>query len=194
MANIALSVVAILYNAQLMIYVGLIGVNAYGIINYVGFIFVAVFIGYAVGTAPIVGYHYGAENRGELNNVLKKSICITSLLGIVMALMAIIFAEPLSSIFTHGDQELLDLTVHGLRLYSLCFLLVGVNIFTSSSTVRTFILPIVAVFVLPLWLEVDGIWLSIGVAEVLALFHSVGMLFWKRKRYGYWQMDRAGMR
>ena len=207
MTNIALSVVAILYNAQLLMYVGLNGVSAYGIVNYVGFIFIAVFIGYSIGVAPIVGYHYGAENRGELNNVLKKSICITSLLGIVMALTAVIFAEPLSSIFTHGDQELLDLTVHGLRLYSLCFLLVGVNIFTSSfftalsngavslflSTVRTFILPIVAVFVLPLWLEVDGIWLSIGVAEVLALFHSVGMLFWKRKRYGYWQMDRAGM-
>ena len=128
-------------------------------------------------------------------------MAITSLLGIVMATVAVIFAEPLSSIFTHGDQELLDLTVHGLRLYSLCFLLVGVNIFTSSfftalsngavslflATVRTFLLPIVAVFVLPLWLEVDGIWLSIGIAEVFALFLSIGMLFAKRKRYGYWK-------
>lgn len=199
MANIALSVVAIFYNAQLMIYVGLIGVSAYGIINYVGFIFIAVFIGYAVGTAPIIGYHYGADNREELNSVLKKSLIITSLLGVVMMAIAVIFASPLSSIFTHGDEKLLDLTVRGLRLYSLCFLLVGVNIFVSSfftalsngaislllSTVRTFLLPMVAVFVLPLWLEVDGVWLSIGIAEVLALFLSFAMLLWKRKRYGY---------
>ena len=200
MTNIALSVVAIFYNAQLLSYVGLNGVSAYGIINYVGFIFIAVFIGYAVGVAPIVGYHYGAENKDELNNVFKKSMATTSLLGIAMALIAVAFATPLSSIFTHGDKELLALTVRGLRLYSLCFVLVGVNIFASSfftalsngvislvlSTVRTFLLPMLAVFVLPLWLEVDGIWLSIGVAEVLALFLSIGMLFWKRKRYGYW--------
>ena len=132
MTNIALSVVAILYNAQLLTYVGLKGVSAYGIVNYVGFIFIAVFIGYAIGVAPIVGYHYGAENRGELHNVRKKSMTITSLLGIAMMLIAVVFAVPLSSIFTHGDQELLDLTVRGLRLYSLCFLLVGVNIFVSS--------------------------------------------------------------
>ena len=113
--------------------------------------------------------------------------------------VAIIFATPLSSIFTNGDEALLALTVRGLRLYSLCFWLVGVNIFISSfftalsngaislllSTVRTFLLPVIAVFVLPLWLEVDGIWLSIGIAEVLALFLSFAMLFWKRKRYGY---------
>ncbi len=201
MANIALSVVAIFYNAQLMKYVGLIGVSAYGIVNYVGFIFVAVFIGYAVGTAPIVGYQYGAENKTELNNVLKKSIVITSVLGVFMMLFAVVFATPLSAIFTHGDQELLALTVRGLRLYSLCFLLVGVNIYVSSfftalsngavslflSTVRTFLLPTVAVFTLPLILGVDGIWLSIGISEVLALLHSILMLFVMRKRYGYWQ-------
>ena len=208
MANIALSVVAIFYNAQLMSYVGLLGVSAYGIINYVGFIFVAVFIGYAIGTAPIVGYHYGAENRAELNNVLKKSLIITILLGILMMLFAVVFATPLSKIFAHGDKDLLALTVRGLRLYSLCFLLVGVNIFVSSfftalsngaislllSTVRTFALPTLAVFTLPLWWQVDGIWVSIGLAEVFALFLSFAMLFWKRKRYGYWQTQGAGTR
>jgi putative MATE family efflux protein len=208
MANIALSVVAIFYNAQLMSYVGLLGVSAYGIINYVGFIFVAVFIGYAIGTAPIVGYHYGAENRAELNNVLKKSLIITILLGIFMMLFAVVFATPLSKIFAHGDKELLTLTVRGLRLYSLCFLFVGVNIFVSSfftalsngaislllSTVRTFVLPTIAVFTLPLWWQVDGIWISIGLAEVFALFLSFAMLFWKRKRYGYWQMQGVGTR
>ena len=208
MANIALSVVAIFYNAQLMSYVGLLGVSAYGIINYVGFIFVAVFIGYAIGTAPIIGYHYGAENRAELNNVLKKSLIITIVLGIFMMLFAVVFATPLSKIFAHGDKDLLALTVRGLRLYALCFLLVGVNIFVSSfftalsngaislllSTVRTFVLPTIAVFTLPLCWQVDGIWVSIGLAEVFALFLSFAMLFWKRKRYGYWQMQGAGTR
>ena len=205
MANIALSVVAIFYNAQLLIYVGLNGVSAYGIVNYIGFIFVAVFIGYSVGVAPIVGYHYGAENKEELNNVFKKSMLMTTLAGVAMALISVVFAKPLSAIFTNGDKELLALTVRGLRLYSLCFLLVGANIFASSfftalsngvislilSTVRTFILPMVAVFVLPLWLDVDGIWLSIGIAEVLAFFLSLAMLFWKGKKYGYWKTKGA---
>ena len=208
MTNIALSVVAIFYNSQLLRYIGLNGVSAYGIINYVGFIFIAVFIGYAVGVAPIVGYHYGADNRGELSNVFKKSMIINALLGVAMFLIAVVFAKPLSAIFTHGDQELLSLTVRGLRLYALCFLMVGLNIFASSfftalsngvislilSTIRTFLLPMVAVLILPLWMEVDGIWLSMGVAEILALFLSIAMLFWKRKRYGYWQTKGAGMR
>lgn len=199
MTNIALSVVAILYNAQLMLYEGLIGVSAYGIINYVGFIFIAVFIGYSVGVAPIVGYHYGAENRTELKNIFKKSLNIMAILGVSMTLFAVIFASPLAKIFTHSDQELLVLTVRGLRLYSICFLFVGFNIFASAfftalsngavslmlSTLRTFLFPIVAVFTLPLLLQVDGIWLSIVAAETVALVISILMLFILRKRYGY---------
>ena len=200
MTNISLSVVAIVYNAQLMRYVGLSGVSAYGIINYVGFIFIAVFIGYSVGVAPIVGYHYGAQNHDELKNIFKKSNIIMAVLGVGMTLIAVTFATPLSKIFTHGDKELLALTAGGLRLYALCFLLSGFNIYASSfftalsngvislllSFFRTFVFQIGAVLVLPLFLEVSGIWLATAAAEVVALFLSFGFLFWKRKPYGYW--------
>ena len=200
MTNIALSVVAIVYNAQLMRYVALNGVSAYGIINYIGFIFVAVFIGYAVGVAPIVGYHFGADNKEELKNILKKSSLIMGVLGILMTVIAVVFAEPFAKIFTDGDKELLALTVRGMRLYALCFLLCGFNIFASSfftalsngaislflSFFRTFIFPIVAVFILPLMWEVDGIWLSIATAEVIGWLLSFACILWKRKRYGYW--------
>ena len=200
MTNIALSVVAIVYNAQLMHYVALNGVSAYGIINYIGFIFIAVFIGYAVGVSPIVGYHYGAENKEELKNILNKSSMIMGVLGILMTLIAVVFAEPFAKIFTDGDKELLMLTVRGMRLYSLCFLICGFNIFVSSfftalsngaislflSFFRTFVFPVVAVFILPLLWQVDGIWLSIAAADLLGLLLSFACLLWKRKRYGYW--------
>jgi len=200
MTNIALSVVAIVYNSQLMLYVGLNGVSAYGIINYVGFIFVAVFIGYSVGVAPIVGYHYGAENKDELKNVLNKSSAIMALLGVLMTVIAVTCAKPFSIIFTGSDKELLTLTIRGLRLYSLCFLFCGFNIFASSfftalsngaislllSFFRTFIFPIVAVFILPVYWEVDGIWIAIVTADVIGLLMSLACLLWRRKRYGYW--------
>ena len=200
MTNIALSVIAIVYNAQLMRYAGLDGVAAYGIINYVGFIFIAVFLGYSVGVAPIVGYHYGAQNRDELKNIFNKSGAIMTFLGILMMVVAVVFASPLAKIFTHSDKELLDLTTKGLRLYALCFLLSGINIFASSfftalsngalslvlSFFRTFVFPIGVVFVLPLFWGLEGIWLSTAVAELIALFLSLGLLFWKRKQYGYW--------
>ena len=200
MTNIALSVVAIVYNAQLMRYVGLNGVSAYGIINYVGFIFIAVFIGYSVGVAPIVGYHYGAQNRDELKNIFNKSGVIMTLLGVIMTVVAIVFASPLAKIFTHSDKALLELTTGGLRLYALCFLLSGINIFASSfftalsngalslvlSFFRTFVFQIGAVFILPLLWGVNGIWLATAIAEVVALCLSISLLFWKRKYYGYW--------
>ena len=200
MTNVALSVVAIVYNSQLMLYVGLNGVSAYGIINYVGFIFVAVFIGYSVGVAPIVGYHFGAENKDELKNVLNKSSAIMALLGVLMTVIAVTCAKPFSIIFTGSDKELLTLTIRGLRLYSLCFLFCGFNIFASSfftalsngaislllSFFRTFIFPIVAVFILPVYWEVDGIWIAIVTADVIGLLMSLVCLLWRRKRYGYW--------
>lgn len=200
MTNVALSVVAIVYNSQLMLYVGLNGVSAYGVINYVGFIFVSVFIGYAVGVAPIIGYHYGADNKNELKNILNKSSAIIALLGILMTVIAVTCARPFAKIFTGSDAELLALTIRGLRLYALCFLFCGFNIFASSfftalsngaislflSFFRTFIFPIVAVFILPIYWEVDGIWIAIVTADVIGLMMSLACLLWRRKRYGYW--------
>lgn len=197
--NISMSVVAIFYNAQLMRLVGISGVSAYGIMMYVSFVFIAVFLGYSIGNAPIVGYDYGADNRAELKNIFTKSIVLTIDIGIVMTLVAMLFAQPLSRIFTNGDDELLALTTRGLRLYSISFILAGLNIFASSfftalsngvlslliSFFRTFLCQIVAVLLLPLWLGVDGIWLAVTAAEGVTLMLSLILFFWKKKQYGY---------
>lgn len=199
MTNISLSVVTILYNAQLMRYIGINGVSAYGIMMYIGFIFIGVYLGYSVGVAPIIGYHYGAENREELKNIYRKSLIIIITLGVFMTLLACIFSKQLSSIFISGDKELLKLTTRGLRIYALSFLMSGLNIFGSSfftalsngilslgiSFSRTFLCQVVAVLVLPMIFEVDGIWASVVLAEAVTLGLTVCLWLWKRKRYGY---------
>ncbi len=199
MTNIALSVVTILYNAQLMRYIGISGVSAYGIMMYIGFIFIAVFIGYSVGVAPIIGYHYGAQHRDELKNVFTKSLRLLSIAGVGMTAVACLFASPLSRIFVGGNRELHLLTMRGLRLYSLSFLLTGLNIFCSSfytalsngalslliSFFRTFLCQVVAVLTLPLFLAVDGIWLSAAVSEAVTVALTIALLLSTRKRYGY---------
>ena len=199
MTNIALSVVSILFNAQLMRYIGISGVSAYGIMLYIGFIFIAVFIGYSVGSAPIIGYHYGAENRDELKNIFKKSAIILSSLGLVMTLLSVAFASPLSRIFVSSDAELLKLTTRGLRLYSLGFLISGLNIFASSfftalsngglslliSFFRTFLCQVVAVLILPIFWGVDGIWLATVAAELVTLILTVMLILTQKKRYRY---------
>ncbi|MBE5740782.1 MAG: MATE family efflux transporter [Clostridiales bacterium] len=198
MTNISLSVIAILYNAQLMGYIGLDGVSAYGIMQYISFIFIGIFIGYAVGSAPIIGYHYGANNREELRNIYTKSLKIMTGLGILMTIAAIAFAYPLSAIFVQ-EETLLKLTARGLRIYSVCFLLAGVNIFASSfftalsngvlslliSFFRTFLCQAIAVIVLPLLWGVDGIWSAVIFAELFTLILTVILFIANRKRYGY---------
>ncbi|MBO5480443.1 MAG: MATE family efflux transporter [Clostridia bacterium] len=199
MTNISLSVVTILYNAQLMRFVGIAGVSAYGIMQYIGFIFIAVFLGYSVGSAPIIGYHFGAQNKDELHNVLKKSMIITAAVGIAMTLVACIFARPLAAIFVSYDEALLDLTTRGMQIYALSYLVCGFNIFVSAfftalsngaislliSFLRTFIFQVVAVMILPEFFQVDGIWASVIVAEGITLLLTWSMLVWQRKRYGY---------
>ncbi len=198
MTNISLSVVTILYNAQLMRYIGIHGVTAYGIMLYIGFIFVAIFLGYAVGSAPIVGYHYGAANKEELRNVFKKSVSLTAIAGVVMTVIAVVFARPMASIFVR-ESELLEMTTHGLGLYALSFLVCGFNIFGSAfftalsngalslliSFFRTFFCQVLAVLIMPLWLGVDGIWSAVVWAEGVSLILTAILLIWKRKRYGY---------
>ena len=199
MTNISLSVVTILYNAQLMSYIGIYGVSAYGIMMYIGFIFIGVFIGYSVGVAPIVGYHYGAKNRNELNNIYKKSLTLLSIVGVVMTTVAVAFAEPLASIFTGGNAELLALTKRGLRIYAVSFLVCGFNIFGSSfltalsngglslllSFARTFVFQAIAVLLLPPIFKVDGIWAAAIAAETASLLLTSLLLLLNGKRYGY---------
>lgn len=199
MSNISTSVVSMIYNFQLMKFAGEDGVAAYGVLMYVQFVFIALFIGYAIGSAPIIGYHYGATNHSELKNMLKKSIIIMSISGVVMTLLAQALALPLAKVFVGYDEGLFDMTVHAFRVFSFSFILAGINIFASSfftalnngavsaaiSFLRTLIFQSTAVIVLPMIWELDGIWLSITVAEVFALIISVTFLVAKKKKYNY---------
>ena len=194
MSNISGSLVSMLYNFQLMRFAGENGVAAYGVLMYIQFIFIAIFIGYTIGTAPIIGYHYGAGNRGELKNMLRKSFLLMAAAGICMMLAAKILAAPLAAIFVGYDQELLEMTRHAFSVFSYSFILAGLNIFTSSyftalnngvvsaiiSFSRTLVFQTLSVLILPIFLGLDGIWWAITVAEVLAFV--VSFFFLRRKK------------
>lgn len=196
MTNISMSLVNILYNFQLMRYIGEDGVAAYGIIMYVSFIFAAIFIGYSIGSAPIIGYHYGGGNHAELKGLFYKSLWLIALWNIVLTALAVLTAQPLAKIFVGYDADLTALTRRALCLYSLSFLAMGFNIFGSAfftalgngvvsaaiSFLRTLLFQVAAVLVLPLFLGIDGIWLAIVAAELLALVVTV-MFFVRKKDY-----------
>ena len=197
--NISLSLVAILYNAQLMRFVGILGVSAYGIMQYIGFIFIGVFIGYAVGVAPIIGFHFGAKNHDELKSILRKSLTLLFLGGLCMTLIAAGFAKYFAQIFTNNDQKLLEITTYGMRIYAFSFLCTGVNIFASAfftalsnggvslflSFARTCVLQVVFILILPIWLNVTGVWLSLVMAEICGLILSFILLGLQNKHYHY---------
>ncbi len=199
MSNISSSVVSMIYNFQLMKYVGEDGVSAYGVLMYVQFIFVAIYIGYAIGCAPITGYHFGARNHNELKNMLRKSSFLSAVSGVVLTILAIALSSPLAKLFVGYDKELYELTRHAFRLFAYSFLLAGFNIFTSSfftalnngavsaaiSFMRTLIFQTSSVLILPIFLGVDGIWWAITVAEIFAFILSLIFLFAKRKKYNY---------
>ena len=199
MTNIAMSIVNMLYNLQLMEYAGENGVAAYGVIMYVNFIFVAVFLGYSIGSAPIIGYNYGAGNSPELKNVFKKSIGFNIFAGILMCTAAVMLSGILAGIFVGYDADLYEMTRKGFAIYSLSFLVMGLNIYGSSfftalgnglvsaliSFLRTLLFQIAAVLILPIIFELNGIWMSIIVAEIMALIVTVSLLAANRKRYGY---------
>ena len=199
MSNISMSLVGMLYNIQLLKYAGEDGVAAYGVMMYVNFIFISAFIGYSIGTAPIVSYHFGASNRSELKNLLKKSSVIISLGAILMLFLALILAKPLSELFVGYDEALYDLTLRGFRIFSLSFLFSGFAIFGSGfftalndgvtsaviSFLRTLVFQTLAVMLLPLAFDIDGIWHSINISEFMAVLVTTVFIFAKRKKYGY---------
>ena len=199
MSNLSMSLVSMLYNLQLIKYAGENGIAAYGVIMYVNFVFIAVFIGFVIGSAPIIGYNHGADNRSELKNMFRKSLVVVACFAAVMAASAFFLAEPLARIFVGYDQALMAMTIRGFRIYSLSFLLCGFNIFGSSlftalnnglvsaaiSFVRTLICQIAAVFLLPLILGLDGIWLAIVAAELVALVLTIFCFLKFKDRYHY---------
>ena len=199
MTNISMSVVSMLYNYQLMTMAGEDGIAAYGVMMYVGFVFVAVFIGFAIGSAPIVGFHYGAGNHGELKSLLRKSVILTSLSGVCMLCLSAALSTPLSGVFVGYDEALYELTRRGFLLYSFSFLFAGFGILGSSfftalgngvvsaaiSFLRTLVFQVAAVLILPLLWGVDGIWLSVTASELLATAVTFLFLFGMRKKYRY---------
>ena len=197
--NMSMSLVNILYNMQLMKYTGTNGVVAYGIIMYVGFIFVGTYMGYAVGSAPVISYHYGAGNKDELKNLFKRSLTIIIVSSVVMTLIAEIIAGYLAGIFVSYDNNLLELTTEAIRIYAVSYLISGINIFASSfftalnngvvsaviSFMRMFVFQIVMILLLPVVLGISGIWTAVIAAEVLSVVISVMFLVKNRKKYSY---------
>lgn len=199
MTNLSMSIVNMLYNFQLMNIAGEDGVAAYGVIMYANFIFLSTFIGYSIGSAPIVGYHYGAANHSELKNLFKKSLIMIGIWGFVLVTLAVGLSSPLARLFVGYDVELMEMTRHGFRLYALAFLVSGFNIFGSAfftalnnglisaviSFLRTLVFQMTVVLILPRFLGINGIWLAIVVAELLALVVTVQFLVRKKNVYHY---------
>ncbi len=197
MTNISASLVNILYNFQLMSLAGENGVAAYGVIMYVSFIFAAVYIGYSIGSAPIFSYHFGAKNDGELKNLVKKSLLIIGTVGLFMTTLAEIMAPFLVRIFVGYDQDLFKMTCYGFQLYSFSFLVMGFNIWSSGfftalgdgvtsailAFLRTLVFQVIVIYTLPYLLGIDGIWLAVVVAEVMALFVTIYFLLFKKNHF-----------
>ncbi len=199
MTNISMSLASMLYNVQLMKYAAEDGVAAYGVLMYVNFIFIAAFVGYSVGIAPIVSYHFGAQNNIELKSLLKKSVVIIGIFSVAMLILGEVLSKPLSLLFVGYDEGLLSLTLRGFTIFSFSFLFAGFAIFGSAfftalndgltsaiiSFLRTLVFQVAAVIALPMIFGIDGIWFSIIVAEVMATVMSVVFLIAKKKKYKY---------
>lgn len=199
MSNVSMSLVGILYNLQLLEYAGENGVAAYGVMMYVSMIFSAAFFGYSIGTAPIVGYHDGARNYMELKGLLRKSLWMIGFFGLGMIISAELLAVPLSDLFVGYDPELMELTVSGFRIFALSFGFMGFAIFASGfftalndgvtsaiiSFLRTLLFQSAAVLLLPRLWGINGVWISIVVAEFMAVVLGMAFLIAKQKIYHY---------
>lgn len=197
--NMSMSLVNMLYNMQLMKYIGTNGIVAYGIIMYVGFIFSGTYIGYSLGSAPVISYHYGAGNKKELKSLFKHSIILLVISSVIMTLLAEVLAKYLAGIFVSYDKQLLELTTTAIRIYSVSYLISELNIFASSfftalnngfvsaaiSFLRMFLFQIIMILLLPVIIGINGIWIAVTAAEALALVVSVIFVIINRKKYGY---------
>ena len=199
MTNLSMSLVNILYNYQLLRFAGENGVAAYGVIMYAAFLFVAVFVGYAVGSAPIVSYHYGARNHAEVHNLYTKSLRLIGVVAVIMTAVSMLIIPYVAKIFVGYDAELLELTSHAFRVYGLSFLIMGFNVYGSSfftalgdgvtsaliSFLRTLLFQLAAVILLPMVLRIEGVWLAVTAAELAALVVTVYMFITKDKVFHY---------
>lgn len=199
LSNISMSLSGLLFNVQLMKFFGEKGVSAYGIIMYVNFIFISSFIGYSIGTAPIVSYNFGAKNKEELHSILKKSLIIVTITSFVMFGISLLFAEPISYLFVGYDPELLDLTIKEMDTYSFTYIFIGYCIYASDfftalndgitsaiiSFLRLMVFEIGLLFILPIFFGGDAIFVSTGIACVLTDIIAAIFILVYRKKYGY---------
>lgn len=199
LSNISMSIVGFLYNLQLLKYAGENGVSAYGVIMYVSFIFVAIYIGYTMGMSPVVSFHDGAGNKTELKNLYSKSLRIITAANLAMFILAELTSGMLAKLFVGYDAELYELTVRGLRIYSVAFLLMGFNIFSSAfftalnngkisailSVSRTLVFELIMIYLLPAIFGVNGLWAVVIAVEGLGLVLSFWFLIRYGKKYGY---------
>ncbi len=199
MSNISMSLVGILYNLRLMKYAGENGISAYGVMMYVSMIFAAVFVGFSIGLSPVIGYHDGAQNYRELKSLRKKSLTLIGIFGVAMVVLAELLAAPLARIFVGYDAELLEMTIFGFRIFALSFGFMGFGIFASGfftalndgltsaliSFLRTLLFQSAAIMLLPMIWEINGIWISVVVAESMSLVIGTVFLIAKRKKYHY---------
>jgi len=199
MTSVSASVTGILYNLQLMKHAGEDGVAAYGVVMYAAFVFIGVYAGYSSGSSPIMGYHYGAQNHNEMKNVLKKSLIILSVAAVILTSVAIIFSRQIASLFVGYDEQLLNLTARAFKICSIPFLFMWFNMYTSSfftalndgpvsaaiSFMRSLVLPVICIIVLPMIWQLDGVWFSLVASETIGIIVSLGFMLGKRKKYGY---------
>ena len=199
LSSLSSSLVGALYNLQLLRFAGENGVAAYGTIMYVNFIFAAIYLGYSMGSAPIISYNFGAENHSELKNLFLKSVRAIVCTGVLLVALAQLLAVPLASIFVGYDKELFDMTCEGFRICAMSFLICGMNIFGSSfftalnngllsaliSFLRTLVFQVSIILILPSFLGLTGIWLSGVTAEILTLIVTITCLALNRKKYHY---------
>lgn len=199
MTHLSMSIVTILYNFQLMKFAGENGIAAYGTIMYVNFIFLSIFIGFCIGSAPIISFHFGAQNHIELKKLLRMSIVVLGCLSVVMLGLSLLFTKPLAGIFVGYDKELFDITARGFIIYCFSFLFAGFNVFGSSfftalnngpvsaviSFLRTLVFQVAAVMILPIFLKLDGIWYSIIAAEFLSLITVIIFIKKMQPKYKY---------
>lgn len=200
MSNVSMNLVGILYNLQLMKYAGEDGVAAYGVMMYVSMIFSAAFLGYTIGVAPVIGFHYGAQNYVELKGLLRKSLVMISVFGVAMVGTAELLAAPISKAFVGYDVGLLKLTISGFRIFALCFAFLGFGIFVSGfftalndgltsaliAFLRTLVFQSAAILILPMIWGINGVWVSVVVAEFMSLVLGSVFLLLKKNKYRYW--------
>lgn len=199
LSSVSASITGILYNMQLMKYAGEDGVAAYGVVMYGAFVFIGIYMGYSSGSSPVMGYHYGAQNHGEMKNIFKKSMIMLSLAAAVLTLTAMFAAPVISNFFVGYDSDLSDMTARAFRICAIPFLVMWFNIYASSfftalndgavsaaiSFARSLVLPIVCIIVLPIIFKLDGVWFSLVASETLAVIVSTFFVITKRKKYKY---------